>query len=127
MSWQQKVLDFLDKTEGSYVDLKNYVKEHELHGPIKLKVSDVTPTVGPGHLNNEPLEEFESRVAKRIAEIRSGKQPFPLLTELHEGKHLLLDGNHTLAALKKIGVEECEVIYFEDHIVHDKVAKEGAI
>lgn len=118
----QMVLKFLNLTESENKELIRYIqkKRNELHGPKLVSIGRIQRTLGPekGMLHPESKDLFRKRTDEWVRKFKNNFRPFPLIAELDGETYLLLDGNHTFEALKRIGRKKCWVIFYAGDKVH---------
>ena len=114
------LLELLKRTEPKNIDLIKLItkKGKELKGPELMPLKEFKRTFGPEQnmLYRESHSEFEKRVAQIYKALRAGFKPAPLLIEKSPQGLLVLDGNHTLEALRRNHKEYWAIYYSGDEI-----------
>ena len=117
------LLELLETTEKNNPDLINYFTSHkdDWQGPVLVEKNRIQRTLGPEQemLNSESQDAFKSKVANILESIKQNpdKEVY-LLCEKFNDTYYLLDGNHSLEALKKIGHTQFSIIYTNDSIIY---------
>lgn len=109
--------DYIKIIEPNNLELHAYIDKHasEFRGPEKVPMAIINRTLGPEPemLRQENPIEFTTSVQNIKNTIQTTIFKKFLLAEYDGQNFYLLDGNHTLEALKEMGHHECFLVYLD--------------
>lgn len=119
------VIKFLGNTPGSNPGLVKHIRDHPnliFQEPTTVELAQLVPISGrPEDKRKFNDPQWDARIDKMVADIKTGWNPPPLIITNYWGQeNALSDGNHRWAALIKAGYGKYWAIYFSNQHRSDK-------